>query len=116
MNKTLLITSLVFMGMIGGILGVKIWQPNREQLGEARDKAIEKAIEKGDYRCCIEPACTMCFWEANEWNTFTAGTCACDDLLAEGKDVCPQCQKAGCDKDSDGSCKVNKLGENYNEK
>ena len=58
-----------------------------------RSLAIAEAKEAGDYRCCIEPACTMCYSEANKWNNFTAGTCACDDLIAKGEEACPQCQK-----------------------
>ena len=61
-----------------------------------RDFAINKAIESEDYKCCINPPCTMCYMEANEWNNFTAGTCACDDLIAQGKDPCPQCKKGLC--------------------
>lgn len=105
MNKTFFIIGAMFLGIVGFGLGAKSWQPTREQLVEARDRAIEKAVEKGDYRCCIEPACTMCFWEANEWNNYTAGTCACDDLIAAGKDPCPQCKNGGCDKNSGRNCK-----------
>jgi len=61
-----------------------------------RDYAIAQAIERGDYRCCINPSCTMCYLEANEWNNFIPGTCACDDLIAQGKEPCPQCQKGFC--------------------
>jgi len=66
-----------------------------------RDYAIGEAIERGDYRCCINPPCTMCYLEANQWNNFTAGTCACDDLIAQGKEPCPQCQRGFCE-----SCKL----------
>lgn len=74
-----------------------------------RDVAIEKTTEEGIYKCCIHPACTMCFMEANKWNNFEAGTCACDDLIAEGKEPCPQCKNGLCDKSEEGLCKVNKL-------
>ncbi|MFC1790436.1 hypothetical protein ACFLZP_03070 [Patescibacteria group bacterium] len=56
-----------------------------------RDLAIEESVQAGDYRCCLQPSCTMCYWEANQWNNQKAGTCACDDLIAEGKKPCPQC-------------------------
>jgi len=75
-------------------------------IGE-RDLAIQKAIEAGDYRCCVEPPCTMCYMEANRWNNFTAGTCACDDLIAQGKEPCPQCKNGLCETDAEGACKVN---------
>lgn len=61
---------------------------------EARDYGIKQAKERGEYRCCIEPPCAMCYMEANQWNNQTAGTCACDDLIAEGKEPCPQCANA----------------------
>ena len=58
-----------------------------------RDYAINKARMDGNYRCCIDPPCTMCYMEANKWNNAMAGTCACDDLIAEGKEPCPQCKR-----------------------
>jgi hypothetical protein len=64
-----------------------------EDVIEDLHKAIERAEEKGEYRCCIEPACTMCY--LGSWK-FDVGTCYCDDAIAEGRDqdVCPQCKKA----------------------
>ncbi len=75
-----------------------------------RDFAIQKAVESGDYECCTEPPCTMCYMEANEWNNFTPGTCSCGKLIAEGKESCPQCGRESCgdseEKESD-SCTLN---------
>ncbi|MBU2591875.1 hypothetical protein KKD61_00230 [Patescibacteria group bacterium] len=71
-----------------------------------RDLAIQKAVESGDYRCCIYPPCTMCYMEANQWNNFKAGTCACDQLIAQRKEPCPQCKKGLCSKDENGACLV----------
>jgi hypothetical protein len=53
-------------------------------------KAIDVAIEKGDYKCCIEPACTMCY--LGHWK-FEKGKCFCDDAIKQGNDdmVCPEC-------------------------
>ena len=53
-------------------------------------KAIDVAKEKGEYRCCIQPDCTMCY--LGHWK-FLKGTCYCDDAIAEGRteDVCPEC-------------------------
>ncbi len=55
--------------------------------------AIAQKQADGDYRCCIEPACTMCYlgsWESDD------GSCLCDDHAAAGEwdQVCPEC-KAG---------------------
>lgn len=71
-----------------------------------RNFAINKAVESGIYECCITPPCTMCYWEANPWNNQTAGTCACDDLIALGKEPCPQCVKGLCEKSAEGTCEV----------
>lgn len=68
----------------------------QQRIIKERNHAIRKAKERGDYRCCIEPPCTMCYMEENEWNNFTPGTCACDDLIAEGKKPCPQCKNGLC--------------------
>jgi hypothetical protein len=52
--------------------------------------AIESAEKKGDYNCCIEPACTMCY--LGHWK-FEEGTCHCDEAIFEDRfnDVCPEC-------------------------
>ena len=68
----------------------------RQRIISQRDHAIQLAKERGEYKCCIEPPCTMCYMEANQWNNHTAGTCACDDLIAEGKEPCPQCARGLC--------------------
>lgn len=54
--------------------------------------AIDKAESNGEYKCCIEPACTMCY--LGHWK-FEKGTCYCDDAIKEGidEDVCPECKK-----------------------
>ena len=68
-------------------------QEKHERIVAERTYAIEEARLAGNYHCCIDPPCTMCYMEANEWNNNTPGTCACDDLIAEGKEACPQCQR-----------------------
>ncbi len=78
-----------------------------EKITKQRDLAIQKAVKDGDYRCCIHPPCTMCYMEANQWNNNKAGTCACDDLIAQGKEPCPQCKSGLCEEDDKGVCKVN---------
>jgi hypothetical protein len=73
---------------------------------EERDMAIQEGIEEGVYECCIEPPCTMCYMEANQWNNFQVGTCACDELIAEGEEPCPQCERGLCHTDEEGTCEV----------
>jgi len=64
---------------------------NPEKVIENLYDAIEVAEEKGEYKCCIEPACTMCY--LGHWK-FEKGTCYCDDAILEGRfeDVCPECK------------------------
>ncbi|MFH1598517.1 MAG: hypothetical protein ABIB97_05665 [Patescibacteria group bacterium] len=103
------------MFLIGGVIGfliLTIMNPAFENLGpgemlsriiEERDLAISKAVAAGDYGCCINPPCTMCFMEANQWNNHQAGTCACDQFIARGEKPCPQCQ-SGLIRDTGSSC------------
>ena len=112
MNKSIIKTAfLIIIGLITGI-GVSYFSVDshsvmymlkggsgfHEFMTEAREYGIHKAEQEGNYRCCIKPACTMCYSEGNKWNYGQAGTCACDDLIAQGKEPCPQCARAlSCD-------------------
>ncbi len=71
-----------------------------DQIIQERNLAIEKAKERGDYKCCISPPCTMCYMEGNKWNYNTPGTCACDEFIARGEDPCPQCKNKACEENS----------------
>jgi hypothetical protein len=114
---------IVILLSIGVILGYLLFSSNEvafENLGSVemhqkiisqRDFAIQKAKAEGNYKCCIEPPCTMCYSEANQWNNQTAGTCACDDLIAQGKEPCPQCKRGLCNSsegedENESVCKV----------
>lgn len=113
--KKYFITTLVFLiAIFFGYLIFSFQNPNFESLNpdqmlkrviEERNQAIQKAVTDGSYRCCINPPCTMCYMEGNEWNNEKAGTCACDDLIAQGKEPCPQCKRGLCG--SGDSCSVN---------
>ncbi|MBR9678486.1 MAG: hypothetical protein GOU97_04320 [Nanoarchaeota archaeon] len=54
--------------------------------------AVEDATANGDYKCCIDPPCTMCYLGNWLWND---GTCHCDEMILKGEfdKVCPQCKK-----------------------
>jgi len=115
-NKILILLLLLIIGGLGFWFGGGSKylsfeglssQQMYEKITKERDVAIQKAVEAGDYRCCIHPPCTMCYMEANQWNNYKAGTCACDDLIAQGKEPCPQCKKGLCEEDDNGTCKVN---------
>jgi hypothetical protein len=114
----------IMLLLIGGIGDYLIFRfqapPNLEKLNpterqqrvtETRDKAIEMAVEEGVFKCCVEPPCTMCYLEANQWNHYQAGTCACDELIAQGREPCPQCKRGLYEADEEGTCQVNGGGE-----
>ena len=109
-----LFSLLLIAGKVGSLTNQKQDTPfenlsleeMHEKIISQRDLAIQKAMKEGKYKCCINPPCTMCFMEANQWNNFTAGTCACDDLLAQGKEACPQCQRGLCETNKEGFCKT----------
>lgn len=116
--KKLIIIAIIFI--LGGLASYLVFnslnsgQEEFEKLSEEemheriiqeRDYAIGQAVMAGDYKCCISPPCTMCYMEANEYNNHKAGTCACDELIAQGKEPCPQC-KGGLMKDTGSSCEV----------
>lgn len=114
-NKALFAIFLLLIGTLVGYWFFNLQNPSFENLNseemyrqiiEERDYAINKAVAAGDYKCCIEPPCTMCYMEANQWNNFKERTCACDDLIAQGKEPCPQCKSGLCQIDGDlsGSC------------
>ena len=95
--------------LIAGAIFIKSTETSSDKAIENLYKAIEKAEEKGDYRCCIDPPCTMCF--LGKWK-FEKGTCLCDDAIREGRteDVCPECKKGleqGLCKSSK-TCELNK--------
>ena len=73
--------------------------PNTESFGTRRDRlidelslAIDDAIASGNYECCIDPPCDMCYLGHWIWEN---GTCLCDEMIAKGEldKVCPQCVK-----------------------
>ncbi|MBR9704795.1 hypothetical protein GOV12_05260 [Candidatus Pacearchaeota archaeon] len=72
-------------------------------------KAISLAKDNGNYKCCIEPACTMCY--LGKWK-YEKGTCFCDDEIAKGNfdDVCPECKNG-----IDGSNQCSESSDNLKE-
>jgi hypothetical protein len=112
-NKLIILTVLILIGICTSflILNQRSFnslnpQEKQQYIVSLRNKAIQEAVGRGDYRCCIKPPCTMCYMEANPWNNFTPGTCACDDLLAQGKEACPQCNAGLCETGQEEVCKL----------
>ena len=113
MIKNLFLFSLLLV--FSGYLVYQLQTPNFKKLSaeerlqrviRERDEAIKLAVEEGVYQCCIEPPCTMCYLEANQWNHYQAGTCACDELIARGEEPCPQCKQGLCETDDEGVCET----------
>jgi len=78
------------------------------------ETAIAQATKDGDYHCCIDPACTMCY--LGSW-IFEPGTCNCDEAIAKGEfdKVCPECKK-GIEEGDCSSAEVIAIGCDINKK
>ena len=97
-NNKKFIFLFLFVGISIGIVFANLY-PNFQSFEKKRsniindmEMLIEQQTKEGNYRCCIEPACTMCFMGNWLWDD---GICRCDDMIANGEDdkVCPQCKK-----------------------
>jgi len=118
MKKILTITLLITISFILGTSVYKYFssferlslEQMQEQVIKQRDLGIEKAIAAGVYNCCVDPICTMCYMEDNVWNNQTAGTCACADLIGQGKEICPQCKRI-LNEIKDVSCQIDQVDE-----
>ncbi|MBN2331205.1 MAG: hypothetical protein JXC85_05320, partial [Candidatus Aenigmarchaeota archaeon] len=73
--------------------------PNTESFPGRRNRvigelslAIEDAVVSGNYKCCIDPPCDMCYLGHWIWDD---GSCHCDEMMERGEfdKVCPQCVK-----------------------
>lgn len=94
-----------FFITITGIIAINNYKYDPDNVINNLYNSIEIAKENGDYNCCINPSCTMCY--LGHWK-FEKGTCFCDDAIKEGNfdDVCPECQ-AGLEKGICNSIKEN---------
>jgi hypothetical protein len=86
-----ILTSVLLMTVIFGAARYETYR-NPEKVIDELYKGIEVAQEAGEYNCCIEPACTMCY--LGHWK-FEEGTCYCDNAILQGDmdSVCPECKK-----------------------
>jgi hypothetical protein len=77
--------------LVGAFPEFQSFQQKRESVMAEMMSTIYGEVAEGNYRCCIEPPCTMCFLGEWKWDD---GICRCDDLIAEGDfdNVCPQCK------------------------
>ncbi len=95
------------MGIASGYLypNFQTYQQKRENVISLMENAIDQEIKAGNYKCCIDPPCTMCF--LGEW-LWDDGICRCDDMIASGEfdKVCPEC-KSGIES---GECKSSQKG------
>jgi hypothetical protein len=96
--KSKFIFLFLFLGIFIGASLVYLYpqlqsfETKRANIITGMNDLIGQQVEAGNYRCCIEPACTMCFMGNWIWDD---GICRCDDMIAQGEDdkVCPQCKK-----------------------
>ena len=113
----LFIFSFIVLSLIISTLFQKepSFEERREKVISELTLAIKEAEEEGKYKCCIEPACTMCY--LGDW-IWEDGSCYCDDMIEQGKDdkVCPQCKKGLeqglCKSIEEEKCNLNN-GENF---
>ncbi|MBU2634066.1 MAG: hypothetical protein KJ674_02370 [Nanoarchaeota archaeon] len=84
----------IFVGVVFGnfFINIQSFDKQRENIINDMNLAISEQVEKGNYRCCIDPPCTMCYLGNWIWDD---GICRCDDMILEGEfdKVCPQCKK-----------------------
>lgn len=96
--KKMILVFMVFGVAAGFIIGslfpdTRNYEDRRHSLMDDMASLIEEKVDSGEYKCCIEPACDMCFLGHWLWDD---GICRCDEMIASGQDdkVCPQCKKA----------------------
>ena len=90
---------LIFGGIIIGLVfgfahpQLQTYDVRRENNIKEMQELIGERVEVGEYQCCIEPACDMCYLGHWIWDD---GICRCDEMIAKGEfdKVCPQCEKA----------------------
>jgi hypothetical protein len=86
----ILIVAFSFL-FINGYFQPREFHDQRTKILSEMNSTLEEAVLAGDYKCCIEPPCKMCF--LGNW-VFEDGKCDCDTLIAQGKwdEVCPECK------------------------
>jgi hypothetical protein len=79
----------------------RTFEEDRAEVISEMDVVLRKAVQSGEYRCCIEPPCKMCF--LGNW-IFEDGRCDCDSLIIQGSwdEVCPECKRGV----EEGRCKL----------
>jgi len=88
----ILLIILIFYLGIQDYFEIKGFEKKRSEILSEMNTTLDKAIQSGEYRCCIVPPCKMCF--LGNW-IFEDGKCNCDTLMVEAKwdQVCPECKR-----------------------
>jgi len=97
MKRKILFLLFLFFGVVVGVVlttgypYLQTYQQKRTNVIRTMEQVIEQQVEKGNYRCCIDPACNMCFLGEWEWDD---GICRCDDMIVDEEfdKVCPECK------------------------
>ncbi|MBU2638629.1 MAG: hypothetical protein KJ955_06660 [Nanoarchaeota archaeon] len=114
-SLVLLIGIFMGVGLAASYPYFQSFESRRATILNDMEQLIEEQVKEGNYRCCIEPACTMCFMGSWIWDD---GICRCDDMIASGQDdkVCPQCKKGleegRCKSSDEDFCEVKAAKEN----
>jgi hypothetical protein len=82
--------------MVIGIFSVNAYpkfqsyRQKRSDVISFMEETIKQEAEVGNYRCCIDPPCKMCFLGNWIWED---GKCDCDTMIIQDKmdKVCPEC-------------------------
>jgi hypothetical protein len=85
------------------------FEQKRSRVLKELSSSIEDARVAGNYACCIDPPCDMCY--LGHW-LWPDGICRCDEMIAKGEfdKVCPQCQRGieegKCSSTTETSCEI----------
>lgn len=87
---SIVLTLLIFYAST--TLGKEDFSQKRTRILNELSLAIEEAKSQGNYNCCINPPCTMCYLGNWIWKD---GICRCDEMVKNGEfdKVCPQCKE-----------------------
>lgn len=77
---------------VASLSGAETFEDRRTRILGELSLAIDDLVVEGNYACCIDPPCTMCYMGDWVWDD---GICRCDEMIAKGEfdKVCPQCAR-----------------------
>jgi hypothetical protein len=85
------------------------YEDRRDEVIGEMNSLIAVKTESGEYMCCIDPPCDMCFLGHWLWDD---GVCRCDEYIANGDfdKACPQCKngvgEGSCGSSQENTCEI----------